>query len=498
MSGNLAIRGSYARQSVGIRPSAVWRRQLHRTRHVRFSGLVLTVALGWRSAVPGDLFLRFDPLVWTVGSVASREIAPHALAALMLVAVTLLFGRVFCGWVCPLGALIDVAETVTRRIARRPASPGRWNPRFWILAAMLGLAMAGSNLTGWLDPLVLAARAACFAVRPATAGAAALLAWALVVAVVGLTFFAPRYWCRKLCPLGTSLSLAARRPLLSRMVSETCNQCGACSTACPMGRAANGGTADDCIVCRRCEAACPRRAVGFGFRAVGDPSSHALQGISQRTRQRRHLMVGLLAGCGGIALGAAAGFGVRAGRQHVPLRPPGASVEPRFTARCVGCGICTSVCPTGGLRPLRTVGRVDAIFTPELVPRIGPCLPECVACGEACPTGAIPKLSAAEKAAQTIGSAEIDRAVCLPWVSGHRCVICVDACPAEFHAVELRSVAPRIFRPFVEASRCTGCGICEYRCPVENRAAIRVRPKSNEETDSGLSTRPGISCGNRG
>ncbi|MDY0166826.1 MAG: 4Fe-4S dicluster domain-containing protein [Thermoguttaceae bacterium] len=133
-----------------------------------------------------------------------------------------------------------------------------------------------------------------------------------------------------------------------------------------------------------------------------------------------------------------------------------------------------AVCPTEGLLPQLSFARLDAAFAPQLVPRQGPCLPDCTACGEACSTGAIARISAEEKAAAPIGLAEIDHSRCLPWASGDRCTICLDACPPEYRAIELRRTGPGEFRPFVVESSCTGCGVCGHRCPLDGAAAIRV------------------------
>jgi translation initiation factor RLI1 len=101
-------------------------------------------------------------------------------------------------------------------------------------------------------------------------------------------------------------------------------------------------------------------------------------------------------------------------------------------------------------------------------------LPDCTACGEACPTGAIARVSVKRKKTIQIGLAVIDRSRCLPWAGGERCVICLDACPVEYGAIELRQTRPGEFRPQVKERLCTGCGICEYKCPVEGEPAIRV------------------------
>jgi MauM/NapG family ferredoxin protein len=292
----------------------------------------------------------------------------------------------------------------------------------------------------------------------------------VVGTVIGLALFAPRFWCRTLCPLGAGLSLAARLAPYRRRVSESCTQCGSCSAVCPMGQSPLKRSPTECIGCRRCEAACPEQATGFTL------DVRSIRGASDSERERRvdpwrrTLVVAL----GSLAAGGAAGLAMRVRPGRAPVRPPGAGREQQFVARCVGCGTCLVICPTGGLLPLVSADRLDAAFTPRLVPRIGPCSPECTACGEACPTGAIASISAKDKATIQMGVAVIDRSRCLPWARGERCVVCLDACPSDYNAIELRPTPEGPFHPYVKQSPCTGCGICEYKCPLEGEPAIRV------------------------
>jgi MauM/NapG family ferredoxin protein len=435
-----------------------------------FVYLALAVQLGWKSPLPYDLFLRIDPLAWLVATAAAREVAVYGWFALALVVASALFGRIFCGWVCPLGTAIDAARLVRGRRRGSPLIGRLSSTRFWVLAVLIGAAIAGVNFARWLDPLLMSSGAVHLACVARLDGTAAAIAWTVVGTVIGLVLFAPRFWCRTLCPLGAALSLVARLAPYRRRILDSCAHCGACSAVCPMGQSPDELSPAECIGCRRCGAACPERATRFTVEVLSTRGERRYEREPPSDPRRRGFILALVA----VAVGGAAGFLVGRRRGRRPLRPPGAPNEQRFVARCVGCGTCLAACPTGGLLPLVSAHRLDAAFTPRLVPRVGPCLPECTACGEACPTGAIARISAEAKTAMQIGLAVIDRSRCLPWARGERCVICLDACPSDYGAVELRPTPAGPFHPHVKESLCTGCGICEHKCPLEGDAAIQV------------------------
>jgi MauM/NapG family ferredoxin protein len=435
-----------------------------------FVYLTLAVQFEWKSPLPYDLFLRFDPLAWLVSTTAAREVANHGWLALALVLSTALLGRVFCGWVCPLGTAIDAARLVRGKRTSNPLTEQLSHVRVWVLMVLIGAAIAGVNFAGWLDPLVMSSSALHFMSVAHLDWTAAAIGWMVVGTVIGLVLLAPRFWCRTLCPLGAMLSLVASFAPYRRRVSEYCVHCGACSAVCPMGQSPVKQLPGACIGCRRCEAACPEQASAFSFSVRSISGASCSPGEQPYDRPGRRFVLGL----GALAVGSVVGAIFRLPSWRRPLRPPGASSEQRFVARCVGCGTCLAACPTGGLLPLVSLVRLDAAFTPTFVPRVGPCSPECTACGDACPTGAIAAVSAETKKSIHIGLAVIDRSTCLPWAHAERCVICLDVCPPHCRAIELRPTPRGPFLPYVEESLCTGCGICEYKCPLEGEAAIRV------------------------
>jgi len=146
------------------------------------------------------------------------------------------------------------------------------------------------------------------------------------------------------------------------------------------------------------------------------------------------------------------------------LRPPGARLEPEFNEMCSRCGRCLKVCPTRALWPIPVYGGLDNFETPQFIPRRGRC-DLCMACQEICPTGAILKVPTEQV---KIGTASVDQTRCLAWTEQKLCFLCGEQCP--FLAIQ----GDELVRPTVVEEMCVGCGACEFGCPVEGEAAIRV------------------------
>jgi MauM/NapG family ferredoxin protein len=171
------------------------------------------------------------------------------------------------------------------------------------------------------------------------------------------------------------------------------------------------------------------------------------------------------------------------------LRPPGAQDEGEFLKRCVRCGECMKVCLRSALYPASLQAGFYGFYTPTLVPRLGYCEYNCSLCGQVCPTGAIPKLPLEQKQKAVIGLAVFDKDHCLPHAKKLNCMVCEEHCPIPDKAIRFEQVEERDYngkqitlkKPYVMDDLCIGCGICEYVCPLEEKAGIEVFKKTKRK-----------------
>jgi ferredoxin-type protein NapF len=157
------------------------------------------------------------------------------------------------------------------------------------------------------------------------------------------------------------------------------------------------------------------------------------------------------------------------------VRPPGALPEEKFVAVCTGCGECLKVCPNNALQSTLLEAGLAGLYTPRLVPRIGYCEEFCNFCGRVCPTEAILPVSLEEKRLIQMGVAHIDKTRCIAWDTDKICLVCNEQCSY------LAIIGDDKKRPIVKEERCTGCGICENKCPVDGEAAIIVHASGEQK-----------------
>jgi len=479
-----------------------------------------------------ELFLLIDPLVGLSTAIAGRFVNGATFWwAAAIVAACLLVPRGFCGYLCPLGTLIDAFDYFVGRLfqAVRPArktrptnisTPPWWvNAKYHLLAATLISSLCGMLLSGFVSAIPVLTRGLMFtAARLQLAivkgpGHLAPVGWtfylsiALFLVVFALSLLGRRFWCRYVCPSGALFSLGNLLRIGQRQVDDTCIGCQRCVEICPFDAIQEDYTTRtaDCTFCQTCGGVCPPGAIRFVTRfhsdqlkPEGEPSVHP------RPFSRRAFVAFAAAGAGTAAL-------IRltaapSGRDLVkPLRPPGSVPEGLFLDLCIRCGQCFKVCPGPVLQAAGLEYGWESLWTPVVTPDHAGCHQDCNFCTLVCPTGAIQPLDIAVKRRVHMGLARVDTDTCLPFRQEDRreCDVCYTECrQAGYDAIEMREIEikldppppegmfselellamTRIRAPFVNAEACVGCGICQYRChtlyvvqqPLLDRSAVRV------------------------
>ena len=469
--------------------------------------------------------------VW-LGWMAKIQFLPAVLALNLAVIVgllllTLLFGRVYCSVICPLGIWQDIVSNLSGRRkgkkARFSASPERKWLRYgvWVLfvAALLAgvqvfvallapysawgrivqnlfqpLYIWGNNLLAWI-----AERAGSYAFYPREVWLRSLptflIALATLVTVTVLAWKNGRTWCNTLCPVGTTLGFFSRfalfRPVLDLDVCVRCHHCEKnCKASCID---IDAGTIDHsrCVVCFDCVDSCPLGGLKYRF-TWKRKASHAGPAPAQADQTRRAFLVGgLMAGAGALSARArsTAAAAVEADKKRdggfadivpkkepvrtVPITPPGSLSVKDFYQHCTACQLCVAQCPNNVLRPSTDLAH---LMQPRMSFERGYCRPECVRCTEVCPAGALLPITPEEKTAWHVGVAHLDHRLCLPYSLEQECGNCARHCPAG--AIRMVRKHPddehSLHIPTVIEERCIGCGACENLCPARPISAITI------------------------
>ncbi|MFH0754119.1 MAG: 4Fe-4S binding protein [Candidatus Omnitrophota bacterium] len=473
-----------------------------------------------KSAISSQALFTIDPLVMFFTSLSERLFLPGLIFSLAMILLTLIFGRFFCGWVCPMGAMVDLAGMLRPRRGKDLLDRQKKRlrlPKFIILMLVFLLALAGFQAAWVLDPIVILARVISFNVIPALTlsvdkafqffiqhfelyGGVYDFYRALKEGLLGINvhFFSNsldtlmfflvimigswlilRLWCRMLCPLGACYALGALPSLLERQVSR-CSSCGKCVRQCRMGAIEKGTLyrKEECILCMDCVYNCPEQSTKFSWRVKASSSPKVDdKGI---TRGQFLMLLGSVLTFCGLKDKPALAAGSEGALTHPVIRPPGALAENKFVNTCVRCGNCMKVCITNVLQPAMFESGVEGVWTPQMVPEIGYCEYNCKLCGEVCPTGAITTLSLEDKKKWKVGLAEIDHTLCISWKGNKACIVCEEHCPIADKAIKMKEVAfegKTMLRPYVVKELCIGCGICQNKCPTTPTRSIRVNSR---------------------
>jgi ferredoxin len=415
---------------------------------------------------------------------------------------TLLFGRVYCAALCPLGVFQDAAFHLHRMTHPQKGRFHKPIPflRYVSFAAVaLSMLLGNMALLSLLDPWSIFGRIVADLGKPIVSGISALLevplhaagisdftrlTWNVLpwtvfvitlvfaVGIFVLAFLRGRLWCNTFCPVGAFLGLLSRFSLFRFRFHESCISCNTCSRNCRadcIDVSAKRVDASRCVACFDCVVACPTGDMFYGrFIPVKSAAPE-----KPAEPSRREFLKSAALGTAALALfflpGKIHAAFSSAGTISL-ITPPGSQGLERFRSKCTACHLCVSSCPDRILTPSFLENGLSSLMQPRMDYHAGFCSYDCVKCGHVCPTGAILPQTVEKKRRIQLGVASFSLPKCVVKLKGTHCGACSEVCPTK--ACTMIPWENGLEIPFVRESICIGCGACQHACPAGPKAIL--------------------------
>lgn len=471
------------------------------------------------------LFLHISGVLHQyLGWIANIQFIPALMAlnlgiVIALILLTLIFGRVYCSVICPLGIFQDVISHIASKQKKnrfRYSKALSWLRYSFLIVFIIALVAGISSVVSLLSPYSAYGRIASNLFAPLYRCGNNLLAYfaeradsyafyhvdvwmksgiTLIIAIVTFVIVSVLAWrngrtyCNTVCPVGTVLGFFSLfsifRPVLD---TNKCNSCGLCSRNCKASCIDSKNHKIDysrCVTCMDCIDKCSQNAITYRpfFKKSDAMELKPVNEVSSKTdnSRRNFLATSSLLFVGGVLKaqekavegGLAVIEDKKIPKRLTPVVPPGAKGLKNFSQHCTACGLCISACPNDVLRPSNGL---LSLMQPEMSYERGYCRPECTVCSDVCPTNAISLLSKEDKSATKIGTAVWIYNNCVVLTDDVECGNCARHCPN--NAIEMvfsDTNNPKSRKvPIVNEERCIGCGACENLCPARPFSAIYV------------------------
>ncbi len=440
-------------------------------------------------------------------------LALNVAALLFIIVLTLLFGRIYCSSICPMGIYQDIIAWISKKVAKKKKrytySPAKNILRIAVLVVGIStFIMQFPLILSLIDPYSAYGRIAVSLFRPVYMFGNNILEsiftsfgdytfyrvdifvfsyFALVVSVVTLLvigLFAWKYgrtYCNTICPVGTILGFLSKFSLLKvRIESSGCNSCGLCAMKCKASCIDSKNHKVDhsrCVTCFNCLSSCKKGSLRYG---MPGKTNINVNPVSVDAGKRQFLVTALTTVASVPAVWAKDKIGhisnAKAYTRQTPISPPGAVSAGHLRKHCTSCHLCISKCPTSVLKPALMEYGIGGMMQPVMFFEKGFCNYDCTICSNVCPNGALHPLTKEEKHLTQVGKVIFKEDICVVITEGTNCGACAEHCPTQ--AVTMKPYKDGLTLPQIDPDICVGCGGCEFICPVRPYRAIFVEGNS--------------------
>jgi polyferredoxin len=423
------------------------------------------------------------------------HIGTVTVAVILIPFITLIFGRIYCSTICPLGTLQDCVFFVKRK---KKFSYRKQNLFFRYaipLVSIILFFLSVPLIINFIDPYSIVSRfARCF-LQPLgyrsnieTADFILYFTGIILLLIMVLSIFKGRLYCNSICPVGMILSLFSRFSLFSIKIEKSkCTSCKKCEKICKAECIDSNNRVIDnskCIMCLNCISVCKPKALKYSAKIKRKRELlNKKTNIRQSFDRRSFLSLGIV----GLLSYPTSKLFPKKRLKLVPVTPPGSTGLKHFTESCTACQLCVTQCPTGVLRPSFLEYGIAGMMQPHLDFNYNSCDYNCIVCLKACPSGAINSFPLNQKKMISLGNAKIDKEICIVYKNGTACAACDEMCPTgATHMIDYKNGLPA---PTVNTDMCIGCGACEHACPTKPKKAIIVDPFAEHQKIKALPTK---------
>jgi ferredoxin len=480
----------------------------------------------FRSLIPTEyfdsiLYLQFIPSL--INFFNGLTIATAGF--IFIIILTLIFGRVYCSTICPLGTLQDIFSNLYRRYKKkkyyRQLKPYNWI-KYSFLVLVILIFFSGSLIGIYLlDPFSNFGRIISAFVKPLIITINNTAAFTLenfdiyflypleikgftllkiifplfiLLLILIMSIRSGRLFCNTVCPVGTLLGLMSKVSFFRIKIAEDkCKGCQLCERVCKAGCIDRKNKSVDfsrCVSCYNCLAVCPSGGIGF------ENYFNNKKEIKETDYNKREFIQKVsiyFLGLTGISLSQVKIIPKKESTIPVykkyPVTPPGSKSIEHFTNRCIACHLCVSACPTQVLQPSFLELGFTGMLQPMMEYKTSFCNFECTICTEVCPTGAIENILPEKKKLTQLGKAKFVKENCIVYTENTICGACSEHCPTK--AVSMVPYEPPLVPPLIKGGNrgvelknlnipevkeeyCIGCGACEFACPTKPYKSIYV------------------------